>query len=135
MHDYSVINGQITAKASTATVQSAVSKMNLQLFAIKAALKTFDGALTNSWSFLSPTANGTYPGRETLRQFDLTAFAWYSYELNAQKQIVGCYKNAATSKQCVLKWHAKNKKTELLKYSKVTAQLNIIEKWRLAAKR
>ena len=135
MHDYSVINGQITTKATDATVQAAVSKMNRQLFTIKTNLTTFDAAVTQSWKFLSPKANGTYPARETMRQFDLTAFAWYSYELNAQKKIVECFKNTATSKQCVLKLKAKNKKVELAKYSKVTAQLNIIEKWRVIAKR
>ena len=135
MHDYSVLNGQITTKATVASVQSTVSKMNTQLFAIKTALSTFDADVTKNWTYLSVKANTTYPARMTLRQFDLTASAWYNYEVSAQKQIANCYKNVATSRTCVIKWHTKNKKAELARYSKVTDQLTIIEKWRTSVGR
>ncbi len=135
MHDYSVLNGQITTKSSVSAVQSTVSKMNTQLFAIKTALAAYDTDVTKNWAFLGVKANTTYPARMTLRQFDLTASAWYNFEVNAQKQIANCYKNVATSRSCVIAWHTKNKKAELAKYSKVTDQLTIIEKWRTSVGR
>jgi hypothetical protein len=135
IHDYSTINSKITAKSSPAVIQQAVSAMNQQLFTVKAALTPFDADLTKSWVYLGRTSNGTYPARAILRQFDLTAFAWYNFEISAQKEITACYKNISTSKQCVLKFHAKNKKNELARYGKVSAQLKIIEQWRLAAKK
>lgn len=130
MHDYSVLNGQIATKASSDAVQSTVSHMNSQLFTIKSALTIYDADLTKNWTFLSPKANTTYPARMTMRQFDLMASTWYNFEVNAQKQISKCYKNVATSKKCVISLHTKNAKVELEKYSKVTNQLTIIQKWR-----
>jgi hypothetical protein len=135
MHDYSLLNGQIALKASTSQVQSTVSRMNSQLFSIKSALSNFDKDLTKNWSYLSPKANTTYPARMTLRQFDLMAYAWYNYEVKAQNSIASCYKNVNTSKACVIKWHTAHSKTELAKYSKVTDQLTIIEKWRTSVGR
>jgi len=135
MHDYSLLNGQITTKASVSAVQSTVSKMNSQLFEIKTALSAYDADVTKNWVYLSVKANTTYPARMTLRQFDLMASAWYNFEVSAQKQIANCYKNVATSRTCVIKWHTKNKKAELAKYSKVTDQLTIIEKWRTSVGR
>ena len=135
VHDYSTINGLITKSASSSTIQQAASQMNTQLFAIKSALKVLDTDITKNWTYLGVKANGVYPARDTLRSFDLAAYSWYNYELKAQKSIGNCYKNVKTSKACVLKLKSEFKKAELARYSKVTAQLNIIEKWRLAAKR
>ena len=135
IHDYSVLNGRITTKASTSTVQSAASQMNKQLFVIKSALVTFDKALTKSWSFLSPTSNGTYPARTTFRSYDLAAYSWYSFELSEQTDISKCYSNVATSKKCVLAIRGKKAKNELAHYTAMTKQLTIMEKWRIAAGR
>jgi hypothetical protein len=135
MHDYSLLNGQIAKKATTEQVQATVSRMNSQLFTIKSALSIYDSSVTKNWKFLSPKTNATYPARMTLRQFDLAAYAWYNYEVGAQKQIAKCYKNVATSKACVINWHTKHKSAELAKYSKVTDQLTIIQKWRTAVGR
>ena len=93
IHDFSVINGTITTKASSATVQAAVSKMNKQLFTIKTALVTFDKDLAKNWTYLSPTSNTTYPARTTFRSYDLAAYSWYSFELSQQQAITNCYTN------------------------------------------
>ena len=135
IHDFSVINGTITTKASSATVQAAVSKMNKQLFTIKTALVTFDKDLAKNWTYLSPTSNTTYPARTTFRSYDLAAYSWYSFELSQQQAITKCYTNVATAKKCVLAVHSKNQKKELAHYSAMTKQLTIMEKWRIAADR
>ena len=135
IHDYSVINGAITAKASSTVVQTAASKMNKQLFAIKAALVKFDTDLTKSWAYLSPKSNSVYPARTTFRSYDLAAFSWYGFELKEQQQISKCYSNVPTAKKCVLAIRAKNQKNELAHYTAMTKQLTIMEKWRIAAGR
>jgi hypothetical protein len=135
IHDYSVINGSITSKASTASIKDSVSKMNKQLSVIRASLLTFDKDVTKNWTFLGATDNAVYPARTTLRNYDLSAFSWYSFELAAQQKITNCYKQSGTAKACVLNLHAKNKKVELARYSKMSTQLKVVEKWRLAAKR
>jgi hypothetical protein len=135
IHDFSVLNGQITSKASASAVQAAVSKMNKQLFAIKSALVAFDKDLTKNWTYLSPTSNTTYPARTTFRSYDLAAYSWYSFELSQQKAATSCYSNVATAKKCVLALHSKNQKQELAHYSAMSKQLTIMEKWRIAAGR
>ena len=135
IHDYSVINGAITSKASTATIKDSVSKMNKQLSVIRASLLTFDKDVTKNWTFLGATDNAVYPARTTLRNYDLSAFSWYSFELAAQQKITNCYKQSGTAKACVLNLHTNNQKVELARYSKMSNQLAVVEKWRLAAKR
>jgi hypothetical protein len=135
IHDYSVINGAITSKASTTSVKDSVSKMNKQLSVIRASLLTLDKDITKNWTYLGATDNAVYPARATLRNYDLSAFSWYSFELAAQQKITNCYKQSGMTNACVLNLHAKNKKSELARYSKMSTQRTIIEKWRLAAKR
>jgi hypothetical protein len=135
IHDFSVINGKITKSASNATVQSAVSKMNQQLFTIKSSLQKFDKDLVKNWAFLSPTSNSVYPARTTFRSYDLAAFSWYSFELKEQQAATSCFKNVSSAKNCVLAVHSKDAKAELAHYSAMTKQLLIMEKWRTVAGR
>jgi hypothetical protein len=135
MHDFSVLSAQINSNSKPDSVKTINSSLNQQLGTIRTKLTKFDKDLTHNWVYLTVDANYLYPGRETLRKFDLTAFKWYTFELSAQKQITACYKNVATSTKCVSNIRAKNKASELKLYGAVTSVLNQIQVWRKIAKR
>ena len=135
LHDYSVTSARIANSSSAEYIRKVSSTLNSQLSAIRKNVTTLDKDLVTNWTYLGKVPNYTYPDRDTMHTFDLQVLAWYNFELKLQEKITNCYKTPNTSKSCVLKLRAANRKAEGNLYAKITKTLTSIEAWRKAAKR